>query len=303
MWNQTLVAQQPTSAPTATATRGRKSEVSYANQETTLAHFADVLCKCSLCLYFQCLSKSIVLELKDYFANYAWEIRDKNECRPITFSNRGFCQSPKLNQKRTSKSTHGSLDSETCFQTHIQPWPGSLMLVQSLKDSIRSVCNQITSAIKPGVTPYALKFYIYLFFANVLALVIVARWIRPFGFVVRYCFWIGVCPSGDSRRLTGVWKEESVVARGLKVFLTLVAVVFPIACSPQSQTHPLDTAPIPANARILEEPCSPLGAMMCGAVSILSGETAVERRSACIIYVEPSGRRVEQCGSLPASHP
>jgi len=178
-----------------------------------------------------------------------------------------------------------------------------LMLVHGLKHSISSGCNQITSVIKPGVTPYALKFYIYLFFANVLALVIVTRWIRPFGFVVRYCFWIGVCPSGDSRRLAGVWKEESVVARGLKVFLTLVAVVFPIACSPQSQTHPLDTAPIPANARILEEPCSPLGAMMCGAVSILSGETAVERRSACIIYVEPSGRRVEQCGSLPASHP
>ena len=44
--------------------------------------------------------------------------------------------------------------------------------------------------------------------------------------------------------------------------------------------------------RMLEEPCSPLGAMMCDAVSILSGETAVERRSACIIYVEPSGRRV-----------
>ena len=103
--------------------------------------------------------------------------------------------------------------------------------------------------------------------------------------------------------MAGVWKDESVVARGLKVFLTLVAVVFPIACSPQPQTHPLDTAPIPANARILEEPCSPLGAMMCGTVSILSGETAVERRSACIIYVEPSGRRVEQCGSLPASHP
>jgi hypothetical protein len=27
------------------------------------------------------------------------------------------------------------------------------------------------------------------------------------------------------------------------------------------------------------------GAMMCGAVSTLSGETAVERRSACIVYV------------------
>ena len=121
--------------------------------------------------------------------------------------------------------------------------------------------------------------------------------------LARLIAWIGVCLSGESRRLAGVWKEESVVARGLKIFLTLVAVVFPIACSPQPQTHPLDTAPIPTNARILEEPCSPLGAMMCGAVSILSGETAVERRSACIIYVEPSGGRVEQCGSLPASHP
>ena len=70
-----------------------------------------------------------------------------------------------------------------------------------------------------------------------------------------------------------------------------------------AQTHPLDTAPIPANVRILEEPCSPLGAMMCGAVSILSGETAVERRSACIAYVEPNGKRVEQCGSLPLSQP
>ena len=36
---------------------------------------------------------------------------------------------------------------------------------------------------------------------------------------------------------------------------------------------------------------------MCGAVSILSGETAVKRRSACIVYVEPNGKRVEQCGS------
>ena len=125
----------------------------------------------------------------------------------------------------------------------------------------------------------------------------------PVWFRGKYRFWIGVCLSGDSRRLAGVWKDESVVARGLKVFLTLVAVVVPIACSPQPQTHPLDTAPIPANVRILEEPCSPLGAMMCGAVSILSGETAVERRSACIVYVEPNGKRVEQCGSLPLSQP
>ena len=79
--------------------------------------------------------------------------------------------------------------------------------------------------------PYALNFYIYLFFANVLALVIVARWIRPFGFVVRYRFWMGVCLCGDSRRLAGVWKE-SVVARGLKVFLTLMAIVSRLRARP-----------------------------------------------------------------------
>lgn len=89
---------------------------------------------------------------------------------------------------------------------------------------------------------------------------------------------------------------------GLKVILTLVAVAFPAACSPQPQTQPVDTVPIPANARIVEE-CSMLANMLCGAVSMLSGETAVERRSACIAYVESSGRRVEQCGSVPASQP
>ena len=48
--------------------------------------------------------------------------------------------------------------------------------------------NRNPSAIKSGVTPYALKFYIYLFFANVLTLVIVVRWIRLFGFVVSIAF-------------------------------------------------------------------------------------------------------------------
>ena len=90
------------------------------------------------------------------------------------------------------------------------------------------------------------------------------------------------------------------MARGLKVFFTLVSVVFAATCSPQPQTHPVDTAPAPANVRMVEQ-CSTLGNMLCGAVSLLSGETAVERRSACMAYVETSGRRVEQCGSLPAS--
>jgi hypothetical protein len=82
--------------------------------------------------------------------------------------------------------------------------------------------------------------------------------------------------------------------------LVLVAILLPPACSPQPQTHPLNTAAVPTNARFLEQ-CSTLGSMMCSAVSALSGETAVEGRFACIAYIESSGRRVEQCGSFPAS--
>ena len=100
------------------------------------------------------------------------------------------------------------------------------------------------------------------------------------------------------RRLRG--KKKSVVARGVRFYLCLVSVVLPVACLPQPQTLPVDTAPIPAKVRIVEQ-CSTLGTMLCGAVSMLSGETAVERQSACMAYVETSGRRVEQCGSLPAS--
>jgi hypothetical protein len=92
------------------------------------------------------------------------------------------------------------------------------------------------------------------------------------------------------------------MAQGLKIFLIFVTTAFPLACfSPQ--TNPVDTAPVPANARVLDEPCSPTGVMLCGGVSILSGETAIEHRPACIVYIEPSGRRVEQCGSVSASHP
>lgn len=84
--------------------------------------------------------------------------------------------------------------------------------------------------------------------------------------------------------------------------LAVAGMLFMSACSMQPQTHPLNTAPIQPNVRYLEE-CSTLGAMLCGTVSTLSGEIAVERRPACIAYVESSGRRVEQCGSLPASQP
>jgi len=35
---------------------------------------------------------------------------------------------------------------------------------------------------------YAIKFYDYIFGANVLSVVIVARWLHPFGFMVRMAF-------------------------------------------------------------------------------------------------------------------
>ena len=89
--------------------------------------------------------------------------------------------------------------------------------------------------------------------------------------------------------------------RAILSHLALASLVCSYACSPQPQTHPLQTAPIPSNVRFLEQ-CSTLGTLMCQAVSAVSGDKAVERGPACIAYIETSGRKVEQCGSLPASH-
>jgi hypothetical protein len=89
---------------------------------------------------------------------------------------------------------------------------------------------------------------------------------------------------------------------GGKLFLVLAFVPVLAGCLPDPQTHPLKTAPIPDKVQFLEE-CSMRGTIMCSLVSFLSKETAVERRSACVAYIEPSGRRVEQCGSIPASQP
>ena len=90
--------------------------------------------------------------------------------------------------------------------------------------------------------------------------------------------------------------------RRIQTVVGLTPALLSIVCSPKPQPHPTETAPIPANVRISED-CSMVGKLMCGAVSVLSGDTAVERRSGCIAYTEQSGRRVEQCGSLPAAQP
>ena len=90
--------------------------------------------------------------------------------------------------------------------------------------------------------------------------------------------------------------------RSFKIVVGFTPALLSVMCSPNPQTHPTVTAPIPANVRISEE-CSAVGKLMCGAVSVLSGDSSVERRSGCIAYTEQSGRRVEQCGSLPTAPP
>src|SRR5215831_579049 len=99
-----------------------------------------------------------------------------------------------------------------------------------------------------------------------------------------------------------VVRREIPIARKYQTVVALVSTLLSIACSLKPQSHPVDTAPIPANVRISEE-CSTLGKLVCGTVSMLSGDSAIERRSACIAYTEQSGRRIEQCGSVPASYP
>jgi hypothetical protein len=56
------------------------------------------------------------------------------------------------------------------------------------KPNLRAVASEADQRYIAGVMPYAVKFYAYIFAANVLAVVIVARCIQPFGFVVSMAF-------------------------------------------------------------------------------------------------------------------
>jgi hypothetical protein len=83
--------------------------------------------------------------------------------------------------------------------------------------------------------------------------------------------------------------------------ISLLPILLP-ACSTHPQTHPLDTAPVPANVTHFEQ-CSTWGVMACNMMSTLSGDAGAERRSACTAFKDANGTRIETCGSLPASHP
>ncbi len=60
--------------------------------------------------------------------------------------------------------------------------------------------------------PYAVKFYAYIFVANVLVVVIIARWVKPFGFHGEPGLWFGVRLSDDCYRSVAVWAEGTVKA-------------------------------------------------------------------------------------------
>jgi hypothetical protein len=75
------------------------------------------------------------------------------------------------------------------------------------------------------------------------------------------------------------------------------------ACSSgQPQGHPLNSGRVPQGARVYDQ-CSLKGQMACSLMSGVSGDTAAERRSACIAFRAPNWTLVESCGSLPAAHP
>lgn len=82
-------------------------------------------------------------------------------------------------------------------------------------------------------------------------------------------------------------------ARSFRFLFPRLTLLLLFACSPQPQTQP--TGPLPVSARVVEQ-CSVIGTLLCGAVSMAS-----ESHSTCTAYVESSGRRVEQCGSIPAA--
>ncbi len=54
-------------------------------------------------------------------------------------------------------------------------------------DSVPS-SDKVRSEIKPSVMPYALKFYLYLFVAGVVMVVVAARWLAPYGWGVNLLF-------------------------------------------------------------------------------------------------------------------
>ena len=61
--------------------------------------------------------------------------------------------------------------------------------------------------------PYAAKLYAYVFVANVLAVVIVVRWVKPFGFLVSLAFGLVFAYLAILVGPAFAWKERTVGRR------------------------------------------------------------------------------------------
>ncbi len=82
----------------------------------------------------------------------------------------------------------------------------------------------------------------------------------------------------------------------------LLGLTLDAGCAAEPLSHPLNTAAVPANAKVLEK-CSAKGEMACSLWSFFSRDAGSERHSACSAYIDADGTRVEACGALPASQP
>ncbi len=83
--------------------------------------------------------------------------------------------------------------------------------------------------------------------------------------------------------------------------VTLLAAVLS-ACSAQPQSQPAVGGPAFPAAQQSEE-CTTLANMLCGAMSMLSGDTALERGPTCSAYRDRNGTLVQTCGTAQAKAP
>ena len=73
-------------------------------------------------------------------------------------------------------------------------------------------------------------------------------------------------------------------------------------CSAQPQGPPVVTGPVSPTVQQTEE-CTTLANMLCGAMSMLSGDTAIERGPTCRAYRAGNGTLVQTCGTAEVRAP
>ena len=73
-------------------------------------------------------------------------------------------------------------------------------------------------------------------------------------------------------------------------------------CSAQPQGSPVVAGPVSSTVQQTEE-CTTLANILCGAMSMLSGDTAIEQGPTCSAYRDRNGTLVQTCGTAQAKAP